>query len=98
VSRCRRHGNGVAFPDWQRATGAHECVKIEVAAYKLDLGNVVPSIHVRGPSLNVDHGVWPTRRRVDGCGAAQTTFGVPDITLTCTSMPRWSDGNPIKVP
>ena len=52
---CRRHGNGAAFPDWQRATGAHECVKIEVAAYKLDLGSVVPSIHVRGPSLNVGH-------------------------------------------
>ena len=98
MSGCRRHGNGAAFPDWQRATGAHECVKIEVAAYKLDLGIVVPSIHVRGPSLNVDHGVWTTRRRVDGCGAAQTTFGVPDMTLTCTSMPRWSDGNPIKVP
>ena len=81
-----------------RATGAHECVKFEVAAHKLDLGNVVPSIDVRGPSRSVDHAVWPTRRRVDGRGAAQITFGVPDMTLSCTSMLRGSEGNPIKVP
>jgi hypothetical protein len=29
---------------------------------------------------------------------AQIASGVPDVTLTCTSMPRWSDGNPMKVP
>ena len=69
--------------DWQRATRAHECVKIEVPDHKLDLGIAVPWIQFRGPSLNVDHRVWPTRRRVDGCGAAQITFGVPGMTLTC---------------
>jgi hypothetical protein len=32
-------------------------------------------------------------------GVAQTASGVlVDVTLTCTSMPRWSDGNPMKVP
>ena len=29
---------------------------------------------------------------------ARFASGVPDATLTCTSMPRWSDGNPMKVP
>ena len=44
--------------------------------------------------------ITPVRQLVDAwtVGAAKVTFGVPDMTLTCTSMPRWSDGNPKKVP
>ena len=38
--------------------------------------------------LDVDHADWPNRRGGDGWGAAQITVGVPDMTLTCTSIPR----------
>ena len=71
-------GNGAAFGTVSTRPAHTSTSKSRSPAHKLDLGNVVPSIHVRGPSLHVDHGVWPTRRRVDGCGAAQMTFEVVD--------------------
>ncbi len=41
-----------------------------------------------GISLDVDHADLPNRRGRAGWGAAQITSGVPDMTLTCTSIPR----------
>ena len=84
--------------DWRRATGAHECVKFEVSAKKVDLTDVVASIPVRYSSLDIDH-AHPAKSSTCGrLGSGQFAFGVPDMTLTSTSMPRWSDGNPMKVP
>ena len=73
-------------------------MRLNHPAHERNLGNVAPSVHVRWPSLDVDHADWPNRRVADGWGAAQIAFGAPDMTLTCTSMPRWSDRNPTKVP
>jgi hypothetical protein len=84
--------------DWRPTTGAHECVKFEVSAKKVDLTDVVASIRVRYSSLDVDHADPAKSSTADGWGFAQIAFGVPDTTLTSTSMPRWSDGNPTKVP
>jgi hypothetical protein len=83
---------------WLQATGAQECAKIEVPAQTLDLRNIAPSINVGCLSLDVDYANPPIRRRLDGWGAAQMTSGAPAMTLTCTSMPRGSDGNPMNVP
>ena len=91
--RQRRHPQ-----DWRQATGAHECVKFEVPAKKVDLTDVVASIRVRYSSLDIDHADPAKSSTADGWGFAQIAFGVPDMTLTSTSIPRWSDGNPKKVP
>jgi hypothetical protein len=94
----RRHGNGAAF----RTAGTRPCITRASKSRSLlrssDLTNIMASIHVLRPTLDVDHADWPIRRRAEGWGAFPIAFGAPDMTLTCTSMPRWSDGNPIKVP
>jgi hypothetical protein len=78
---------------------AHTSASIfEVSATKVDLTDVVASIRVRYSSLDVDHADPAKSSTADGWGFAQIAFGGPDITLTSTSMPRWSDGNPTKAP
>jgi hypothetical protein len=55
-------------------------------------------INVRCPRPDAEQTGWPNCGHLERWGVAQILSGVPDVTLTCTSMPRWSDGSPMKVP
>src|SRR5438132_13188183 len=47
---------------------------------------------------DVDQIRRPDCARVERPGVIRTASGVADVTLTRTSIPRWSEGNPMKVP
>jgi hypothetical protein len=85
-SIIRHWGDGNGAVGTGSATGEHECVKIAQITSAIE--------EMRSPRftfdipLGVDHADWPNRRGVDGWEAAQVTVGVPDVTLTCTSIPR----------
>ena len=90
----QRRGKGHAFRTGSTRPCATSESKSGSRAQKLDLANLMAAIHVRGPSSTSITPIAPIVEVRSVAERSRSPFGELNMTLTRTSMPRWSDGNP----